>query len=161
MICAIPDATKSTVNLPHERTNRSPRRDGSQQRIQMNSRTLLASFLTLFFTLPLPIHARGAAESVLTNAFSSSVAVKAGPALNHALRQSNNQLGARVRERTSGPVQLVVPNQQRRMPPTELKNKNARSLTLGTAGPISSADMLISIQGGETACTPVCAMSRS
>ncbi len=121
----------------------------------MNERAILGSVVTLVLAFPVTIHAQAAAESALTNALSSSATVKTGSAWNHALNQSSSQLGTRIQERTSSPVQVGAQQQHPRAPRTQLKNSNPVSLVRGAAGANSPAMSGISIQGGETACTAV------
>ena len=122
----------------------------------MNNRALLGSVVTLVLAFPVTIHAQAAAESALTNALSSSATVKTGSALNHALNQSSNQLGTRIQEWTSSPMQVGAQQQHPRAPRTEIKNPNTGSLARGAAGANSSPAMGgISVQGGETTCTSV------
>jgi len=116
-------------------------------------RRVLGSGVATAVLFPVSSRAQGAAESVLTNALSSSTTAKAGSALNHALSQSTTQLGLRIQERTASPVRVGV---SQGVPRT--------AVTSATAGNLSRAAIRtgslpalggISVQGGETACTSV------
>ena len=98
-------------------------------------------------------HAQGAAESVLTNALSSSTTAKAGSALNHALSQSTTQLGLRIQERTASPVRVGVPQGAPRMAMKSATagNPSRAAIRAGSLPALGG----ISVQGGETACTSV------
>ena len=116
----------------------------------MDNRVLLGITVSVAFAFPMTAYAQAAAESALTNALSSSSTIKGGTALNHALNQSSKQLGVRIQERTSSPVQVGV-QQERRRP--ELKNPAAAgqsgSNVYAGSTPVMGA---ISIQGGEVIC---------
>jgi hypothetical protein len=118
----------------------------------MNSRVLLRIVVTLAAAVPIPVFAQAAAESALTNALSSSATVKGGSALGHALNQSSTQLGRRIQERTASPVQAGTP---RPAPRAGLKNPATAMLTTGPVHSASSQPMGgISVQGGESTCSP-------
>jgi hypothetical protein len=122
----------------------------------VNPRTLVGSVVAIALVLPVTSRAQAAAESALTNALSSSTTVKAGSALNHSLSQSTTQLGIHIREQTSSPVRVGVPQQIQGAPRTAMKGTTTRSAS-GAAVRSGSSPTLagISVQGGETACTPV------
>ena len=119
----------------------------------MNNRALLAllgSVVTLAFAFPVTVHAQAAAESALTNALSSSAAVKGGSALGHALNQGSLQLGARIQERTSSPVPVGA---QQKTSMAGLRNQAPGSLAGNSVRTGSSPGAsTISIQGGQGAC---------
>ena len=127
---------------------------GSHEGITVNNRALLALFgsvLALTLAFPVSASAQAAAESALTNSLSSSATVKAGSALSHALNQSSTQLGARIQERTSGPVRVGAQPTS-----TEAFRNHATGSLAGSAVHTgsSSGTSTISVQGGEGVCVP-------
>jgi hypothetical protein len=119
----------------------------------VNKRVLLRIAVSVAIGFPISAFAQAAAESALTNALSSSSTVKGGTALNHALNQSSKQLGVRIQERTSSPVQVGVQQERRRL---ELKNPAAARKSGGNVYAGSTPVMgAISIQGGEAVCASV------
>jgi hypothetical protein len=117
------------------------------------NRALLALFgsvVTLTFAFPVTASAQAAAESALTNAFSSSATVKAGSTLGHALNQGSTHLGTRVQEQTSGPVRVGTPQKISR---AGLGTRATGSLSGGSVHTGASAGpSTVSIQGGEGTC---------
>lgn len=115
----------------------------------MSKRVLL--LMTLGFAMGTHICAlaQAAAESALTNALSSSSTVKAGSELNRALDRGSRQLGGRIQERTSSPVQAGVQQKTTR----GLRNSATAIQSRGDAhsGPTPGIGT-ISIQGGEAVC---------
>lgn len=108
--------------------------------------------------LPVSAFSQAAAESALTTTLSSSAAVKAGSAMNHALDRGTRQLGNRIQQQTISPVQsgaqpTRVTGIQVRRHARQLKNPTATSQFAGNAyaGSIP-ANRTISIQGGEVRC---------
>jgi hypothetical protein len=116
-------------------------------------RIVLGSVVAIAVFFPVSSHAQGAAESVLTNALSSSTTAKAGSALNHALSQSTTQLGLRIQERTTSPVRVGAPQGA---PRTAIKSATVGNPSLAAIRSNSLPALGgISVQGGETACTSV------
>jgi hypothetical protein len=123
----------------------------------VNKQVLLGISAIVAFT-PLTAFAQAAAESALTNALSSSSTIKAGSALNHALNQGGAQLGARIQERTSGPLHLGV---QQSTPRSQLRNQARRSQAAGNLRVGSTPGTgAIFIQGGQVACSPSASVSQ-
>lgn len=126
----------------------------------INKRLLLLISLFAATGLPvigLPINgfAQAAAESALTNALSSSSAVKGGSALGHALDRGGQQLGARIQQQTQRPVQpdLQSPGVRSQGPVRQLKNPPAAAQPSANLYAGSTAGRsAISIQGGEVVC---------
>ncbi len=116
----------------------------------MVKRFLLGLVLSAALAFCIPAFSQAAAESALTNALSSSATVKAGSALNRALNQGSNQLGARIQERTSSPLQVGV---KRKTSSAQLRTSAGGSRAGGNVRTGSSAvPGTMSIQGGEAAC---------
>jgi hypothetical protein len=112
----------------------------------MNPRTLLG--LTAFIGIfSLSAHAQAAAEAALANAHSSASTVKAGSALGRALNQGSGQLAGRIQQ--FAPAQV----QTRASQPSEKLNAQATSGT-ARAGTPTGGSLIVSVHGGEPACTP-------
>jgi hypothetical protein len=136
----------------------------------VNKRVLLGIALIAVLT-PLPAFTQAAAESALINSLSSSSTIKAGSALNHALNQGSAQLGARIQERTSGPmrigVQPTTPWPQRRNPVTQSQVRQSQVRQTQTKGNLSLSlgstprAGTIFIHGGEVACAPASTIGAS
>jgi hypothetical protein len=126
----------------------------------INKRLLL--LISLFAATGLPVigfpingFAQAAAESALTNALSSSSAVKGGSELGHALDRGSRQLGARIQQQTQNPVQpgLQSPGVRSQGPVRQLKNPPAAAQPGANLYAGSTAGRnAISIQGGEMVC---------
>ena len=138
---------------------------GSRRCRHVNKRVLLGIALIAVLTA-LPAFTQAAAESALINSLSSSSTIKAGSALNHALNQGSAQLGARIQERTSGPmrigVQPTTPWPQRRNPVgqsqvRQTQTKGNLSLSSGSTPRAGT----IFIHGGEVACAPASTIGAS
>ncbi len=122
---------------------------------------LLLLLISLFAATGLPVigfpingFAQAAAESALTNALSSSSAVKGGSELGHALDRGSRQLGARIQQQTQSPVQpgLQSPGVRSQRPVRQLKNPAASQPGANLYAGSTAGRNAISIQGGEVVC---------
>ena len=123
---------------------------------------LLLLLISLFAATGLPVigfpingFAQAAAESALTNALSSSSAVKGGSELGHALDRGSGQLGARIQQQTQSPVKPGVqsPGVRSQGPVRQLKSPAAAAQPGANLYSRSTPGRnAISIQGGEMVC---------
>jgi hypothetical protein len=131
---------------------------GSRRCRHVNKRILLGIGLIAVLT-PLPAFTQAAAESALINSLSSSSTIKAGSALNHALNQGSAQLGARIQERTSGPMRIGVqkstpwPQGRNQIRQSQVRPSQKRGNLSLSSGSTPSAGTIF-IHGGEVACAP-------
>jgi hypothetical protein len=136
---------------------------GSRRCRHVNKRVFLGIGLIAVLS-PLTAFTQAAAESALINSLSSSSTIKAGSALNHALNQGSAQLGARIQERTSGPMRIGVqpttpwPQRRNQVGQSQVGRSQVRqSQTKGNLS-LSSGSTRgtgpIFIHGGEVACAP-------
>src|SRR4029077_7450057 len=143
---------------------------GSRRYWHVNKLLLLGIALIAVLT-PLPAFTQAAAESALINSLSSSSTIKAGSALNQALNQGSAQLGARIQERTSGPmrigVQPTTPWLQRRNPVGQSQVGQSQVRQTHTKGNLSLSSAstpragTIFFHGGEVACAPASTIGAS
>jgi hypothetical protein len=115
----------------------------------MDTRVLLRLAVTLALTvLPAAAFGQAAAEAAMGNAASGLATAKAGSVLGRALNQSGKQLGGRVQEQTSKPLQLGTQPNQRQL---KLKSQARAGAVRTNSAP---GNLITSIQGGEVTCAP-------
>jgi hypothetical protein len=112
----------------------------------MNSRTLLG--LAAVLIVPsISAHAQAVAEAALANAHSSTVTIKAGSALGHALNQGSSQLAGRIQQIAPRPTQT------RSQAHGQVSTQANVSIPGNT--PPTGSSLIVSVRGGEApACGP-------
>ena len=118
----------------------------------MNKKLFLGIALTLTFTtFSLPVSSQAIAESVLLGAGSSTAAVKAGSALNSALKQGGRRVGEGVQQQVLRPPQTSQRKTSLGRKSFLPKNQNTPRNRPSVPQP---GTVIVSVQGAKTSSAP-------
>jgi hypothetical protein len=120
----------------------------SCRKMLMNKKVFLGIALTLpFTTFSLPASSQAIAESVILGSGSSTAAVKAGSALNSALKQGGGRLAGEVQQQLLRPSQTSQPKTSLGRKSLLPRNQNAPRNRPSVPRP---GTFIVSVQGAET-----------